>query len=229
MDGWPEGQVRKISRVWTDPTDGHAWLAVFDLAMLGGRVECVGAALRSSVPPGEDEDIDPWLLWEWVDPGPKRGAEVEAVELRHLKADTLRNFPLVTILGLAREDLWGELQDIADEILEHPVPLPYMTPEDEAASVRSMAAVYGRGQARAPRIKTTQKLLERVADVYQRAWREGEESPSKAVEQALQVSPDQARKLVSRCRKTDPPLLPPTERRKARGWLPGERDEGTER
>ena len=227
MDGWPENEVRKISRVWQDPEDRQWWLVVFDLANLRGRIECVGVAVRSSlgplfdvehpVPDSEPESDLESLLWNWIDPIPMmRDA---TVSLRPLRAAALRRLPLVEELKLARHDYAGDLRLYAENLREHPV--PWATPEDfEEAAVR-----YTRGKERAPRIKTTHKLLEHVADIYQRAWREGEVPPSTAVRQELQVTSDQARKLVVKCRKASPPLLPPTERRKARGWLPGERED----
>jgi hypothetical protein len=227
-DRWPEGKVRKISRAWQDPDGGQWWLVVFDLANLRGRIECVGVAVRSSLGPLHDvnhplsdDEYDPDNpLWDWIDPVPFLG-ETD-ISLRPLRADTLRRLPLVTELNRARRAEADQLRRYAEVIRGEKGPAPpglEHLPEgfEEAAHEYETP-----GKGRAPRIKTTQKLLERVADVYQRAWREGAVPPSAAVRQGLQVTSDQARKLVEKCRKQDPPLLPrllPADRRKARGWL----------
>jgi hypothetical protein len=216
MDDWPEGDVNRLARTWQDD-DGRWWIVVFDLANLGGRIECVGVALQSRLRP--DSDFGASSFYQLPE-----GAEEKGIAPRPLLAKTLRQLRFDEVLRSARGDHAGFLRSFAEGLRGPPTIFATewgLNPEyfDEAS------ALYTRGEGRAASIKTTQKLLERVAAIYQRAWREGEVPPSKAVEEALQVSSDQARKLVARCRKTDPPLLPTTERRKARGWLPGERDE----
>ena len=241
LDNWPENEVRKVSRPWKDD-NGQLWLAVFDLANLRGRIECVGVALRSSLAEG-----DPLpklgvgsLMWEaereaannsWWDASPgvpdaERAHDAKpALSLRPLRAVVLRQLPLAEVLREARRDKEDELRGVARDIRA------YQLSGIEPEHFEEAAAAYSPDTGRAPRIEATHRLLERVAGVYQRAWRGGAEPPNAAVLRELQthlghrVTATQARKLVEKCRKTVPPLLPHlalAERRKARGWLMGD-------
>jgi hypothetical protein len=232
MDDWTEDEVRKVSRTWTDK-DGHTWIVVFDLANLQGRVECVGMALRSHFGPLYDvrhpspELPEDGAVREWIDYLEMALNDVPPLgdgrlEPRPLRAGTLRQLKLVEELRNARADHAADLRQYGEHLRQHPE--SWATPEDFEAA----ADVYTNESGRAPRISATHKLLERVAGVYQDAWREGEEPPNTAVRRKLQsylkqrVTATQARKLVEKCRKTDPPLLPPADRRVARGWLKGD-------
>ena len=76
------------------------------------------------------------------------------------------------------------------------------------------------GKSRAPS-KYTRDELERFAKAYTAAYRGiNPTSPTKHVEKRFGLTPDQARKVVHRCREIG--LLPPTDKYKALGWKEGE-------
>jgi len=76
------------------------------------------------------------------------------------------------------------------------------------------------GKARASRAYS-RDYLERVAKAYTAAYRDFDPtSPTKHVEAVFDLTTDQARKMVQRCRRMG--LLPPTDKYKARGWDRGE-------
>lgn len=261
MDEWTEGRVQRVSRLWTETDDEgrelRVWLAVFDLAPVRGRIECVGFALRSAT--WDSSAVAPLLdeagvldtgtpegkliddLMAWVDPLP---AEVDAdvLQLQPLTYTTLRRFRFKEELLKARTEEADTLQAAADMLramVLNPKGVaaalgfgagdsPERLDPEHASRLSGLADdLETRGEAvgRAPRIVPTPDLLEHVARIYQHAWREGLIPPSTAVETELsrergsRVTPDQARGLVRKCRAADPPLLPPTEAREARGWL----------
>jgi len=201
--------VSQIARPWPDD-DGQWWLVEFELTALDGRRECVGVTIH-----------------------PVRSESDWREDRRPLRATTMRQLPFDTVLTQARrkhaERLhlattflaagrlaaggeWGD--DTMRMILG---PELQETAESEARELGGKTpgrSKYGPGD------------LSRVAGVYQAAFQEGDRAPSKRVQEALGVTPDVARKLVSRCRKKG--LLPPAAGTKGRGWLESERETSDE-
>lgn len=64
---------------------------------------------------------------------------------------------------------------------------------------------------------TTLERLREVAATYNAAIAQGRHDPTVAVGEAMNLSRSQAAKLVSQCRDTTPPLLPPTGRKRKGG------------
>lgn len=200
LDSWPEKEVRTVMRYW-EPPGGHRWIVEFELANLGGRIECVGVAVRSSV------DTSP-MPYDW------------RASLRPLNAITLRKLPFDGLLTLARRDQASLLR--RGWLIPENDPETWQWAEELAADYESP------GKSGGHRSKYSPGFLARVASVYQAAFARGESSPSQFVERELKLTPDVARKLVHRCREPHLRLLPPAEPRKARGWRPGERDDTQE-
>jgi len=217
MEPWEENEVRKVSHVWRDG-GGRAWLVVFDLANLGGRIECVGVAVRSSLGALRDPrcmGADLYSpLWEWIDPEPVPAAG-EGVSLRPLQAVTLRQFPLAETLERARHEYAGLLQQFAQQLAE----LPELPPWADLADYEETAKTYEASTRRPGRpSKYSAAWLRTAAGIYEGAVRSGERAPTKLMGDSLGLTPNQAKKVVQRCRRAG--LLLPTARGKAGGVRP---------
>jgi hypothetical protein len=202
-------RITKVERPWRDD-DGRWWLVQFKLAALDGRIECVGVALH----PVESER-------RWGD------------DLRPLRATTMRQLPFDDVLTRARRDHAARLR-LATSLLAAGRLATGGGPDDDTMKMilspelgeaaESQAQEMG---SRPPgRSKHGPGDLVRVARIYQAAFQDGDRAPSKCVQVALRVTPDVARKLVSRCRKNG--LLPPAAGTKGRGWLESERETSDE-
>ncbi len=98
------------------------------------------------------------------------------------------------------------------------VPPPMSADEHAAAVARRETEVVAPARAAAARWRRMvreaaraggQTRLEAAAAIYKRAVRRGEH-PTRAVARELGITANAASALVRRCRKADPPLLPPT-------------------
>lgn len=234
MEGWSEGEVRRVSKVWHDD-DGRPWLAVFDLASIGGRIECVGVALRSTLGPYTCDPATPNVLdltadelWDWIDPEPVDAAgapdpDSPAITPRPLSAEALRGFRFAHERDEARGIHADVLRLYAAQ--EESSPAPWLDPVE----LRETADLYAIEKPRGRTPKYDRAFLRRVAQVYQEAWDGGEERPSRAVARVLDLDPTTARKLVQKCRAPHVGLLPPAQARKARGWTEEEKRARSER
>jgi hypothetical protein len=240
VKGWNEGELRKISRVWIDER-GDAWLVVFDMAKLDGRIQCTGFAIRSGPLPLDDPReplaLDPESpLWDWLDPVAQGESEVTP---RPLKWGMLREMRLGDILSEARRDEADNLRngawtlrdsmsrralELASDNPPEPMDADEVSPQEwehVAQAFEVEAAFFAPDHGVQGSIgKYPWMYLVKVAMVYQRAWRGGEIPPGRLVREYLGVNANIARKLIHRCREAG--LLPPTTARKAEGWPPGQ-------
>ena len=202
-------RAEQLETRWTSK-DGSRWRIVFDVVELDGRPEPVGLGIRSW--PRDRHETPRRLLSDHLREVNMASAfwaacREHAKQLRgeaELMADTdvWIDSPPLTADGEVAD---GEVRCYAGEELA----------QAAAAKARAASAAEARGRAvgRTPRFTTED--VERAAAVYLDAWRE-HRPPQKAVHEALDISRAQAGDLVRRARKKG--LLPPTERRKAKGW-----------
>ena len=175
--------------------DGDSWLLEFYVANLRGRQECVGMTIRPII---GDGDL--------------------TLDLRPLRATTMRQLPFHDELTRARSDIPRMVEQIREWTGPDAEFFGELGRAESLVAETSQGAGTGRG-------KYSLRYLKHVANVYQAAFAAGDSAPSKCVEEQLKVTPDVARKLVHRCRDPRLSLLPPSEGRRPRGWLEGERDE----
>ena len=196
--------VRPLSDEWATTSDGqpvpkyisavidvpgHPWVAVMTVV-----VEADGTAVCTSL--GTSRRDRTQDIHEWVH---------EA--LTNLPLWGLRDWVRYAVTVAASEArtgapplLWPALPDESDtaESLEH----------------WSRVADGFTTQATKRRKATTPAHLLRVATTYNAALAEGRGDPTVAVSEALTMTRSGAAKLVMQCRRTTPPLLPPSSRKK---------------
>lgn len=119
-----------------------------------------------------------------------------------LKVSTLRGLPFASELDRA----WRGEETMADH-LGH-------SPTWQGGEVPAELPPTKRGTER-QRARYTTADLQRVAAVYRELWEARSKAPTRGTANALGLRPDQAAKLVQRCRRMG--LLPQTERGVPRG------------
>lgn len=124
-----------------------------------------------------------------------------------LRAETLRALPFIREFERARR---VELER-NERLVELAGRMDGRVPELEG--LRPLLAS-GKPRRRA---RFTTRDLSRVAEAYRDAWRAGSKSPTRDTAEALGLAYNQAQKLVQRCRRMTPPLLPPTDQGVALG------------
>jgi len=142
----------------------------FDLALVGGRVECVSLGLE---------------------PRPSS---------RGLGTADLRSIPLQTIVGDARVDLYekARLYAQSDEPFPGWQPLEGLTWSETRDGLRELLPVL-RSESKRRARRGARVDLAQVASVYEAAQRQGLSAVS-AVEQAFELTPSGAKKRIRRAR-----------------------------
>ncbi len=163
--------------------------------------------------------------------------EPDMLKPRPLRAATLRELPLARVLAHLRQQMAEETEerdlprsdlfvDWTKEPEHQPERQQWLEGEAQAQYELAVAAQKGfseelhepQTQSGGRPRKYSRAYLQRVADLYRRAWTEGEPGPTKYVASRLGVSRDLAGKLVMRCRRDG--LLGRTDRRRAGGVGP---------
>lgn len=186
---------------------GKTLLVTFDLADVGGRLECVGYHVQAYEP----EHIPGWLsvrdLEEFERLSLQQGG---LLPLFALRAAAVREVQFAGLLATVRrkwaEEQRGFLPQTAKSLKASKLPtamVKNIIAGDKAAIVAMEQAPKRRGRKKAYSLED----LERVADVYRAAFHAGEH-PAIAVMEALKTTHSRAIKLIAHARQAG--LLGPT-------------------
>lgn len=167
----------RTSVLWPHPRRGPWWV-VLNWAVVGGRIECIGAHVRSYRESGEAwppelprwDEAPPVLTWE-----------------------TWRELPLRSIVRDIRQQFARSELDLTRWLAGQPENADPATQQRLAQEAAAAQYELAGPNAHAPSVH------EEVARVYQDAWQRGD-PPTQAVAKHFTISPSAAAKRVSRAR-----------------------------